>query len=46
MKIVRITTAGGRNANLILKDNTASSPQSVVLSGSATDFQASPPVVG
>ena len=46
MKIVRITTGGGKNANPILKDNTASGPQTVVLSGSATDFHRSPPVVG
>jgi hypothetical protein len=46
MKIVRITIAGGKNANLILKHNTASSPQTVVLSGTATDFHPSPPVGG
>jgi HYDIN/CFA65/VesB family protein/centrosomal CEP192-like protein/beta-propeller repeat-containing protein len=40
------STTGAKNANLILTDNTASSPQTVVLSGTATDFCPAPPAVG
>jgi hypothetical protein len=40
------STTGAKNANLILTDNTASSPQTVALSGTATDFCPAPPAVG
>jgi len=40
------STTGAKNANLVLADNTASSPQTVVLSGAATDFCPAPPAVG
>src|SRR3984885_12865301 len=40
------STTGAKNANLILTDNTASSPQTAVISGTATDFCPAPPAVG
>jgi hypothetical protein len=40
------STTGAKTANLILTDNTTNSPQTVALTGTATDFCAGPSTVG
>ena len=40
------STTGAKTADLILTDNTTTSPQTVALSGTATDFCAGPSTVG
>ncbi len=40
------STTGAKTANLVLTDNTTNSPQTVALTGTATDFCAGPSTVG